>query len=229
MNETELRSSLQNVLKNVIAARSALPAVLASITNPQHPQTKAASAGAVTSRYRAAFDAVGAIETIIMQESTQNVLTAVQKLPTLPPGHVRKRKSVTFKLVVYKITETGYRRDEFEAVSSASVKRSNVTKIELPTEAAFPQFHHKEPYPIDRPSLVQYIRKVNSQGVLRLHIWSRLKIEDNSDRPKTPIYLRVTMPELFIAYIDLEETTTGFGILVITVFGIREKVSPTNR
>lgn len=50
-----------------------------------------------------------------------------------------------------------------------------------------------------------------------------------SDEPRRaqPTYLRLTIPDLLVAYLDIEqklEEKSGYQVLLVTIFGVREKV-----
>lgn len=84
---------------------------------------------------------------------------------------------------------------------------------------------------MDKRSLEEYIGHVNKQGVVRLQIWSRSKAtqpQENRTKLVRPTYLRITIPDLLMAYMDIEEETIGdksrFVVLLVTVFGVKEKV-----
>jgi hypothetical protein len=90
-----------------------------------------------------------------------------------------------------------------------------------------------DPWPLDRDSLEAYIRHVNKQGIVRLHLWYRARtlqeptVTDATRRRTHPTYLRLTIPDLLVAYLDIEqkaEENSGYQVLLVTVFGIREKV-----
>jgi hypothetical protein len=90
-----------------------------------------------------------------------------------------------------------------------------------------------DPWPLDRDSLEAYIRHVNKQGIVRLHLWHRARtlqeptVTDATRRRAHPTYLRLTIPDLLVAYLDIEkkaEENSGYQVLLVTVFGISEKV-----
>jgi hypothetical protein len=50
---------------------------------------------------------------------------------------------------------------------------------------------------------------------------------DATKKRAHPTYLRLTIPDLLVAYLDIEqkaEDNSGYQVLLVTVFGIREKV-----
>jgi len=75
---------------------------------------------------------------------------------------------------------------------------------------------------------------VNKQGIVRLHLWYRARtlqeptiMLDATKKRAHPTYLRLTIPDLLVAYLDIEqkaEDNSGYQVLLVTVFGIREKV-----
>ena len=87
-----------------------------------------------------------------------------------------------------------------------------------------------EPWPVDKESLEAYIRHVNKQGVVLLHLWSRSRVSQDQMTDETrrvqPTYLRLTIPDLLVAYLDIEQKSEdpgGYQVLLVTVFGVREK------
>lgn len=80
---------------------------------------------------------------------------------------------------------------------------------------------------MDLKSLEEYMRHINKQGRVKLHLWSRSKITSSSITAHSAkaVYLRVTLPGLLVAFLDIEEQVNGgYQILLITVFGVRERV-----
>jgi hypothetical protein len=54
-------------------------------------------------------------------------------------------------------------------------------------------------------------------------------VTEATRRRAQPTYLRLTIPDLLVAYLDIEqkaEENSGYQVLLVTVFGIREKVRP---
>lgn len=211
----ELRDTLKNVLASIQAAKSTFPTVLATNNRPLQPRLQPQSPVSIPARFTAAFAAVNAIEQIISLQSTQDALSAAQKLPPAPANLSKKRK-----------------RLEVPVASDLNTKRPSVHRIEIPSTAAFPQNVPSEPRPINHKSLEEYIRHVNKQGLIRLQLWSRSRtVGADSETVKLvkPTYLRLTIPDLLVAYLDIQEqndVNQGYQVLLVTVFGVREKKLP---
>jgi hypothetical protein len=123
------------------------------------------------------------------------------------------------------------RRLEIPATSDLNTKRPSIHRIEIPSTAAFPQIVPSAPRPINRESLEEYIKHVNKQDHIRLQLWSRSRTaatDSETVKLVKPTYLRLTIPDLLVAYLDIQEQTgvnQGYQVLLVTVFGVREKVS----
>ncbi|CAG8578443.1 11357_t:CDS:2 [Acaulospora colombiana] len=211
----ELRDTLKNVLASIQAAKSTFPTVLATNNRPLQPRLQPQSPVSIPARFNAAFAAVNAIEQIILLQSTQDAFFAAQKLPPAPANLSKKRK-----------------RLEVPVASDLNTKRPSIHRIEIPSTAAFPQNVPSEPRPINHKSLEEYIRHVNKQGLIRLQLWSRSRTagaDSETVKLVKPTYLRLTIPDLLVAYLDIQEQTginPGYQVLLVTVFGVREKSHP---
>jgi hypothetical protein len=94
----ELRDTLKNVLATIQAAKMTFPTVLASNKGPLQPRLQPQSPISIPARFTAAFTAVNAIEQIVLLQSTQDALSAAQKLPPAPANLSKKRKYATSQL-----------------------------------------------------------------------------------------------------------------------------------
>jgi len=130
------------------------------------------------------------------------------------------------------VSDSCDRRYEPETDTAVNTKRLSFQRQELPTTAAFPPTVITDPWPLNRESLEAYIRHVNKQGIVRLHLWYRARtLQEPStaevmSRRTQLTYLRLTIPDLLVAYLDIEQKTeekSGYQVLLVTVFGIREK------
>lgn len=123
------------------------------------------------------------------------------------------------------------RRSDLETASQLSTKRPSVQRVDIPSTEGWPKSVPSDPWPVDKNSLENYVRHINKQGVVKLHIWSRSRTTQPQNREALvkPAYLRVTVPTVLVAYIDMEELEQNhekrLGVLMVTVFGPREKVS----
>ncbi|KIM30560.1 hypothetical protein M408DRAFT_22046 [Serendipita vermifera MAFF 305830] len=214
--QQEIREILKNALNNLQAARTAFPSVLAAKSKPLQPRPQPQAPVSIPARYSAAFAAVEALENFISLQSTQDAFAAAQKLPPAPTMQ-RKRK-----------------RSETTGNALVHSKKAPFQKQELPTTEAFPPNVVTDPSPMDKDSLESYMKHVNKQGFVRLHLWSRSRtLQDNSMTDGTnhiqPTYLRLTIPDLLVAYLDIEKKSDekgGYQVLLVTVFGAREKKMP---
>ncbi|KAG8756408.1 hypothetical protein FRC14_003079 [Serendipita sp. 396] len=208
------REILKNALNAIQAARTSFPMVLANANRPLQPRPQPQNPVPIPARFNAAFSAIDALEEIISRSSTQEAFLAAQKLPPAPA--VRKRK-----------------RSVTENVSSISTtKRPSVTRAEVPSTTALPTIVRSDPWPLNSKTLEDYIRHVNSQGHIRLNLWAASR--DVAPRPDDsnllkPRYLRMTLPNIFTAFLDIAEHQQGQGgyhVLLVTLFGAREQKLP---
>jgi len=226
------RENLKKILSNIQLLRSSFPNVLATSTRPLQPRPQPQTQVTVPAAFGSAFDAVAGFEKLIGSQAMQDTFTAVQKLPPAPASQMRKRKYVSTPLFTANGTH-GFvrRRSDAEATSTLNIKRPSIQRIEITSTAAWPTSVRSDPWPIDKKSLEEYVQHVNKQGIVRLQIWSRSKAtqpQENRTKLVRPTYLRVTIPDLLMAYMDIEEETIGdksrLVVLLVTVFGVREKV-----
>jgi hypothetical protein len=227
------RENLKKILSNIQLLRSSFPNVLATSTRPLQPRPQPQNQVSVPAAFRSAFDAVAGFETLVGSQLMQDTFTAVDKLPPAPASQMRKRKYVSKLHLMYLKGTHGVirRRSDAEATSTLNIKRPSIQRIEITSTAAWPTSVPSDPWPIDKKSLEEYIHHVNKQGIVHLQIWSRSKAtqpQENRTKFVRPTYLRVTIPDLLMAYMDIEEETKGdksrFVVLLVTVFGVREKV-----
>ncbi|KAG8830071.1 hypothetical protein FRC17_005492 [Serendipita sp. 399] len=210
----DTREILKNVLAAIQTAKTSFPIVLASTSRPLQPRPQPQNPVSIPARFTAAFGAIAALEEIVSRSSTQEAFLAAQKLPPAPAIRKRKRS----------IAEN--------ASSVPTVKRPSVTRAEVPSTTSLPTIVRSDPWPLNSKSLEEYIRHVNSQGHVRLNLWAASR--DVAPRPDDsnlhkPRYLRMTLPNIFTAFLDIVEHRQGEGgyhVLLVTIFGAREQKLP---
>lgn len=95
-SQPEIRDILKNILDGIKSARSSLPAVLTPNNRPPVLQPIGSARpplqATIPARFTAAFASVDAVEKLISLESSQEALSAAQKLPPAPRSASRARK-----------------------------------------------------------------------------------------------------------------------------------------
>ncbi|CAG7850812.1 SubName: Full=Uncharacterized protein {ECO:0000313/EMBL:CCA71780.1} [Serendipita indica DSM 11827] len=212
---SDVRENLRNILSAIQATRNAFPTVNASQARPLQPRAQPQAPISLPTKFNAAFAAVNSLEELISRPSTQEAFIAAQKLPPAPPKVAMKRK-----------------RSPVENTASLSTKRPSIHRAEISNVNAFPTTTSSGITIEDQETLEKFVRHVNAQGVVRLHFWSRSKINhQHTDGPQIakPRYLRLTIPDLLVAYLDIAERQggkKGYQVLLVTIFGARERKLP---